>query len=289
LTKIQFPISLVVLADFCFAFCSSLNHVFFIPGENEQWQLETIGTGALFDCPFARQGSLRIPETVRTIGAFAFQSRVLGREPLQFVLPPTSNVQSLSSKCFANRPLQRLDLPRYVEILSDSSFAGCLELREVSLNMSLRRLERGCFQGCSLVGVAIPRTVTIIGESCFSECQRLASVDFEAPSDLTTIGALEFHKTSIQSIIIPTNVIVIGQGAFSDCSQLRTLKFSAESMLVSIGSGAFFGTVKLCEKVVLPSRVSFIGESCFSGSSIPEFEFSAECSMAKFGFSPFAG
>jgi hypothetical protein len=263
LTTIQFPSSLEILGDFSFAFCSSLDHVFFVPGEDETWRMTEIGTGAFFDCPFARQGSLRIPETVETVGDFAFQSRNLGDAPLNLVLPPTSKLQRLSTKSFANRRLRYLELPPSIQEISDFCFANCHELQDISLNIGLRRLERGCFQRSSFVAITIPHTVAMIGESCFSECDRLTSVTFEAPSELRTIGALAFQRAAIELITIPATVSEIGQGAFLDCRDLRGLTFAPASQIASIGSKAFSGTVQLVNKIILPPKVSFLGESCF--------------------------
>ena len=77
-------------------------------------------------------------------------------------------------KCTA---LQRVHLPKSLEILGASAFKGCSSLCEITLSEGLVTISGEAFYYCpSLKSVVIPSTVENIGASAFTTSSKLASV-----------------------------------------------------------------------------------------------------------------
>ena len=136
-------------------------------------------------------------------------------------------------------------IPENVNIIDDSTFAGCE----------------------SLITVHLPNSVTEIGKSAFERCSSLQ--DITLPSSLTVIGSRVFAKTDLKNIVIPSGVSVIGQYAFQGCVSLKSV--TLERGTEEIGDYAFAGCTAL-QNVGLPEGLTIIGacafEECVSLASV---------------------
>ena len=91
--------------------------------------------------------------------------------------------------------------------------------------------------------VTIGKDITKIGNYAFAYYyQNLETVEFEAGSCLTFVGAVSFMNCAkLQSVLLPETVTYIGVYAFADCYAL--------------------------ENTYVPAGVTFIGNTAFNGSS----------------------
>ena len=91
--------------------------------------------------------------------------------------------------------------------------------------------------------ITIGKDITKIGNYAFAYYyQNLETVEFEAGSCLTFVGAVSFMNCAkLQSVILPETVTYIGVYAFADCYAL--------------------------ENVYVPAGVTFVGNTAFNGSS----------------------
>jgi len=72
--------------------------------------------------------------------------------------------------------------------------------------------------------VIIGAGITGIGDGAFFMAKNIRNVEFEAGSQLTTIGNNAFNSSPIESINLPGGLQTIGDGAFAT-NKLNTLRF----------------------------------------------------------------
>ena len=190
-----------------------------------------------------------------------------------------------------------MTIPNSVTSLGDNAFCHCTSLQSVTISNSLTSIGRYVFTLCSsLPSVTIPPSVTSIGEAAFRSCSSLTSITI--PPSVTSIGRYAFDNcSSVTDLTIPNSVATIGSGAFSGCSSLPSV--TIPSSVTSIGNMAFdscSGLVSMkvdstnpiydsrddcnaiietasntliagCQNTVIPTTVTAIGNSAFSGCS----------------------
>lgn len=124
--------------------------------------------------------TLIIPDGVTEIGDGAFMSNTT----IQTIVFPTS-LQKIGNDAFRDSALTTADLSacKALTVISNSAFAGCLQLTDVSFSSNTdMTVEESVFRGCAaLDSVTLPETV--IPDSCFIDCKMLQSVTIILPDD----------------------------------------------------------------------------------------------------------
>lgn len=167
--------------------------------------------------------SIDIPNSVKTIGEYAFQ-----------------NCSSLTTFTFGEN----------IATIEPYVFSGCTNLKHVNWNVtshadfyrnsplsnsSITSLSIGenvkrvpaylCYWLENLKNVTIGDNVTSIGERAFYWCESLASI--EIPNSVTSIDAEAFNGCeSLTTITIPANTTTIGKKAFAYCDSLTTINWN---------------------------------------------------------------
>ena len=118
----------------------------------------------LYFCPDAKEGSVKVLDSVTTIHDQAF-SRC--RNLTEVSLPV--GIKKISYYCFDNcKTLSHIVVPEKVEKIYDYAFEGCESLSCVSLPESLLNIEANAFLGCSqLKDITLPLSVAKIGKNAF--------------------------------------------------------------------------------------------------------------------------
>ncbi len=115
--------------------------------------------------------------------------------------------------------------------------------------------------------LSIPSSITIIEESAFQKCRGLNGT-LTIPDSVTNIKYQAFYLCSglTGNLEIPDSVTNIGQNAFRSCGFTGlTIHDSATSIETGLvfGQGAFRDCISLTGKLVIPNRVTEIGDDAF--------------------------
>lgn len=136
--------------------------------------------------------SVTIPNSVTSIGNFAFQSC----ESLTRVTIPNS-VTSIGSDAFAYcGSLTNVTIGSGITTIGDYGFQACTSLVSVTIPNTVTSIGIGAFNSCGLTSVTIGSGVTTIGDSAFAFTHSLAKATFlgKAP----TLGSTVFDQGSPQ-------------------------------------------------------------------------------------------
>ena len=150
-----------------------------------------IGDRAFMYCNEGVFGLLTIPESVTTIGNYAFY----GCEGLNNVV--AKGVKSIGERAFIYCGLGSIHIPR-IEIIGDYAFTNT-RITKLTLPESLNHLGKGAFSGCTkLTEVVIPNQLGSIPEGAFLSCSSLKKLTIGFSVDF--IGLYAFSGTKLSEI-----------------------------------------------------------------------------------------
>lgn len=287
------PDSVQIVGNNAFSECTGLTGTLTLGSS-----LQTIGAGAFYDCSFS--GNLVIPDSVTSIGRYAFYSRPYLRPETQGTLTLGRNLRTIGEFAFLeSRYTGSLTIPDSVVEIGERAFYQCENLNgTLTLGRSLRTIGKEAFYWCAFTGsLTIPEGVAEIADGAFSSLHQfnrdgMFNGTLTLPSTLKTIGAEAFAYTDFSGeLLIPDGVTSIGASAFAKCDGFGGT-LSLPDSVKTVGESAFY----LCEgftglklsvgltkierysfahmyglktKVVIPEGVTEIGESAFSCSYMP--------------------
>jgi len=127
-----------------------------IPAEIDGLPVTAIKSGAFASCKVT---SVKIPDTVRTIGEKAF------------------------AVC---KNLTSVNIPKGVEVIPDEAFLNCYNLKEIKLPSTVKTIGTRAFYECEKINsLNIPESVSEIGEMAFYGCKSVKVL--EIPENVTAI------------------------------------------------------------------------------------------------------
>lgn len=215
---------------------------------------------------------IALPESVTEIEDFAFDK--LGSLERIYI---SKNVSQIGSNAFNDtRRLVSIDVSSSNQYFANKSGFlvskdGRALLRYPDRNPfgfqipdGITSIEPNAFYSASTItNIIIPESVTSIGQYAFYYSS-VQSVQFEAGSELVSIGRSAFSLSSLQEITIPNNVDTLGESIFSQADRLRSIVFET-TKLKTIPTSAFNGCSAL-NNVVLPEGIETLNDRAFSNN-----------------------
>ena len=120
--------------------------------------------------------------------------------------------------------------------------------------------------------------VSIAGQA-FLECDKITSITI--PESIESINNQAFNSTAISSIIIPSSVTFIGTSVLAGCRNLTSIVVSPNNTTYdsrdncnAIIKSDTNELIEGCNATVIPSTVTTIGQSAFSGRNLTSIEIS---------------
>ncbi len=217
-----------------------------IPSEHDDLPVKEIGASAFVDNISIT--SITVPDTVETIGKYAFANCVV-LESVEL----SEGLKNIEESAFRNcSKLQSISLPDSLETMGELSFYLCRSMKTASIGSGLEIIPDNAFRGCnSLEFVNIPDGVTSIGSGAFYYC------------------------LSLNSISIPASVSNIGDKAFYNCRKLAEITVDPDNEWYTSYDDNLY--TKGCKKLIqyavgrtdtfyiVPEELEEIGASAFYG------------------------
>lgn len=151
---VEIPDTVEVIGKNAFFRCDSLETV------KMSGNITEIGENAFFMCDSLKE--IVLPEGIRIIGEQAF----LGSGIETLILPTT--LEEVGKNALGDIKIQSIVIPANIKSLV-STFNGCKQLREATLNEGIEIIGEDCFRGCDVLEkVVIPSTVCEIDKDAFA-------------------------------------------------------------------------------------------------------------------------
>ncbi len=247
----------------------------------------------LIQCPRAKSGEIKIPESVTNIGEEAFE---YCQNVTSIIIPESvTNIGRVAFKSCEN--LTSVIIPQGVTQIEESTFAGCSSLKSVTIPESVTSIDKSAFDTsvdltifCYKDSAAEKYAKTYKFKYQYLTDESDSSTDTENDQKLPAVGktvtsgknsykvtkqgtAVAFVKTKSKSktITIPATV-KIGNTTYKVTSiaanalkgNKKLTKVTIGKNVTSIGKGAFQNCTALT-KITVPDKVTSIGDLAFSG------------------------
>lgn len=149
-------------------------------------------------------------------------------------------------------------IPENVQIIGDSAFEYCMEVKEIQIPASVHTIGKHAFQGSGIQKVCLPEGLKIIDIYAFSGTPLEYAY---LPESLNELGHSAFrYCRMLKKVRFPEHFVEIPHDTFNDCGKLREVKLSGD--LEVIGAHAFSGCAAL-RQMQLPESVKCIEEGAF--------------------------
>lgn len=225
-------------------------------------------------------GTITIPETVTTIGDYAFYGLTYTEDEenpennyLVLELPPS--VSQIGKRAFGNSNITQISIPGSVEEIPEFLFASARGMKVLELAEGTKTIDAKIFIGHqTLETIKIPSSVTDIDPEAFSGCSFLKEIVIDEDNEnyiirdgclydkagetLLTYLPISQSEEYCSSYVIPEGTKAIGEKAFLN-SELEEVILP--DTLTQIGDKAFYGC-QIMKTLNVPSTVNVFGEEC---------------------------
>ena len=223
---------------------------------NIEYVVTSIGDAAFRTWDKNKITSIKLPNTIKKIGAAAFSACDIISS-----LEIPASVEEIGENAFSGCSLLKtINLPEKLNTIQRYTFENCINLQAINIPERIATIEMYAFSGCSsLKEILFPNGVSVIGKGVMSNCTNLEYV--ELPHGIDEISDNMFSSCSnLKYISIPTSVKTIGEGAFYYCSNLESVDLPQN--LLSIEEAAFLGCSSI-SNLTIPETVTTIKARSF--------------------------
>ncbi len=240
------------ICDYAFNLCSNLTEITGMSG------VSIIGKGAFYQC--SSLVAITLSNTITEIQPYTFYEC----KSLYSIKFPEDLAYIGKSAFYRCLSIDDLDFSHTkVTSISDYSFYGCANLKNITFNSKITSINNYAFYKCSnLKEVVIPATVQTLGDRPFGYCTSLEKVTIEMP--MTKLPDRMFYKcTNLKEVNLPETITEIGNYAFYYCENLEKIELNKN--VTKIGDYAFYNDT-LLHDIVLPEKLAYIGRYAFKGT-----------------------
>jgi hypothetical protein len=294
LTSAAIPGSVTMIGNQAFSDCASLDSITVDPVNQAFSSLDGVlfdkNRGVLIQFPGGKSGSYTMPDSVVTIGTYAF----LDCYNLTDVIIPES-VTTLAESAFNGcSGLTGISIPDSVITIGTNAFLYCTGLTNIIIPNSVTTIGESVFWECTgLTNVTLGSGVATIGEAVFVDCNSLAAItvdpgnsafssldgvlfdkgrgvliqfplgkndNYTIPESVITIGTGAFSGCVLSGVTIGNNITSIGDYAFLLCANMTGI--TVGNSITNIGDSAFYACAGMTN-IALPNSVITIGDDAF--------------------------
>lgn len=281
LTTVTIPSSLETIGKYAFSGCSDLKSISAKDGVSG---VKTIEDRAFENCYSLIETD--ILKSVETMGKNVFKDGSIERLEL-------SSIKTLAKGSFEFlNSLESVTLSEHLEIIPESCFEGCVNLKELSGYSSVKTIEKAAFKECTVLPEVSLEGVEYIGNNAFEYCAAFTKVaisdsakeigknafkgcdnvlTFETPfigknREETAKYSFDYfincddEKKSFSVVL--RGMTSIHSKAFEDCSAIISVDFG--DTVTEIQAGAFKNAMSL-QSITLPDVISTVAEEAFRG------------------------
>jgi len=168
--------------------------------------------------PLAKSANYTIPNSITTIGSYAFYNCTILTG-----IDGGVNVDSIGPGAFyLCTGLKTFTFPDKLSYIADSVFLICLILDNITIPDGVKYIGNNAFERCLLNKLTIGNGVSTIGEWTFSDCPGLTKITI--PDNVVSIGKLCFYGcNNVAELTIGKNLSKIGPYAFGAMSGLKVI------------------------------------------------------------------
>lgn len=161
------------------------------------------------------------------------------------------------------RNLKKAVLSDSVKIIEEDAFSLCEALEEINFPENLEKIGERCFFWSGIRSFVSPNNIKVIAPYTFANCRKLSKVNLN--ETCAELGDCAFSNCmELKEINIPDAVKYIGKECFKGCSELKTIILPDD--IKALLSGTFENCTSL-ENIILPKNLEIIEDGCFSGCS----------------------
>ncbi|WHE88248.1 leucine-rich repeat domain-containing protein [Lachnoanaerobaculum gingivalis] len=290
LHTVELPESIIIIGNGAFVNCKSLKNI------NLPKNLEYIESNAFFECDiesliipasvksigseaFANCRNLSNVDMEKTpdridVGAFEntywlehlekdeygckyFKNILFGYAGGESNVKLREGTKNISGDVFFNSlKLEKIEIPKSVEIIEREAFSGCQNLKECIFEegSNIKIIYEEAFKECkSLKEIEIPESTKYLGGKAFEDCESLEKVVFKEGCDIKILNMGVFWGcTDLKEITLPSSLEEVYFAAFAHCESLEEIRFPESIKYIDISA---LDTCKNLKQIEVPVSI----------------------------------